>query len=401
MLSKFYARNLWPQRKHIQWHIYTMGHMPLWRRPLYGYLAGFLLVSIGLLTGLERESWQIPVFLPSAFLNFYIILVAFIWGFGPSLLTLLLGLLVIDWLYVHPYGLIFHNWSIYNISFLATFALSGIIISLIVHQRELARLHAQLNTDKAQEAHRQLEDFIGLVSHELKTPLTATQGNIQLAQRRLRRYIKESEPADQQRLTSVQQVLSIALRQTEVQHRLVDDLLDASRIEGQRLHMIKVPCDLVQIVREAVESQRIIAPMRTIVLEDIPDECVSVVADADRIAQVVNNYLSNALKYAPSDKPISVRIEKQASQARVQVRDEGPGLPEDEQERIWTRFYRVSTIHVQEDSGVPNIGLGVGLHICRAITQQHQGMTGVISRPGAGATFWFTLPLATTALYNK
>ncbi|GCE21654.1 hypothetical protein KDK_54540 [Dictyobacter kobayashii] len=88
-----------------------------------------------------------------------------------------------------------------------------------------------------------------------------------------------------------------------------------------------------------------------------------------------------------------VRLEQDGQNVKVSVRDEGPGLPEAEQQNIWTRFYRVSGIHSQHNSGVPHVGLGVGLHICKGIIQQHHGEVGVDSKPGEGSTFWFTLPL--------
>ena len=113
--------------------------------------------------------------------------------------------------------------------------------------------------------------------------------------------------------------------------------------------------------------------------------------DADRLGQVVTNYLTNALKYSPTYCPVTVGLDVDARQARVWVRDEGPGLPPEEQEAIWERFHRVKGIEVQSGSG---IGLGLGLYICRTIIERHQGQVGVESEPGQGSTFWFTVPLA-------
>ena len=112
--------------------------------------------------------------------------------------------------------------------------------------------------------------------------------------------------------------------------------------------------------------------------------------DAGRIKQVVNNYLTNALKYSPPGSPVEVGLRASDQQARVWVRDYGPGISPEEQQRIWSRFYRVKGIEVQSGSGV---GLGVGLHICRTIIENHHGQVGVESAPGAGSTFWFILPL--------
>jgi signal transduction histidine kinase len=108
----------------------------------------------------------------------------------------------------------------------------------------------------------------------------------------------------------------------------------------------------------------------------------------------VTNYLTNALKYSPTEQPVVVGLDVAGQEARVWVRDQGPGLPPEEQARIWERFHRVKGIEVQSGTGV---GLGLGLHICQTIIERHQGQVGVESSPGQGSTFWFTLPLAPTS----
>ena len=105
--------------------------------------------------------------------------------------------------------------------------------------------------------------------------------------------------------------------------------------------------------------------------------------------QVLTNYLANALKYAPVDQPVSVRLEVAASSARVSVRDLGMGLTAEQQQRVWERFYQVAAPGHQGPDG----GLGLGLAIARAIVEQHHGQVGVQSAPGRGSTFWFTLPI--------
>jgi signal transduction histidine kinase len=116
-----------------------------------------------------------------------------------------------------------------------------------------------------------------------------------------------------------------------------------------------------------------------------------VYADAGRIEQAITNYLINALKYSPADRPVEVGVTVESNQqARVWVRDHGPGLPQEEQDLIWERFHRVKGVEVQSGAGV---GLGLGLHISRMIVERHHGQVGVDSAPGQGSTFWFTLPL--------
>ena len=157
------------------------------------------------------------------------------------------------------------------------------------------------------------------------------------------------------------------------------------------LELRLAPCDLATMVREMVEDQRSTIPTRTIHLELAVEETAPVIADAERIGQVLSNYLTNALKYSPIDRPVDVQLKKEDKMVLVLVRDEGPGLTPSEQERIWERFYQVEGIKRQRGSSV---GLGLGLHICRAIIEEHQGEVGVESTKGMGSTFWFTLPLA-------
>ncbi len=142
-------------------------------------------------------------------------------------------------------------------------------------------------------------------------------------------------------------------------------------------------------MQETVANQQQAARTRQIELVLPPDELVPVLADAGRVGQALTNYLINALKYAPLDQVISVRLEVEASIARVLVCDQGPGLTPEQQQRVWERFYQVAAPGLQGPDG----GLGLGLAIARTIIEQHQGQVGVESTPGRGSTFWFTLPM--------
>jgi len=200
------------------------------------------------------------------------------------------------------------------------------------------------------ETARQMDAFLGIASHELKTPLTSIKGNLQLVKRYLTRLQHQAATTEEpvtSMLATLQDLLDRAERQTSVQNRLVNDLIDVSRIQTNQLDLQLAPCDLVMIVREVVEDQRIVVPTRTIrwgtsVLE------ADVLADADRVGQVVNNYLTNALKYSETDKPVDVRLEREEVMMRVEVADDGPGLSSAQQQHIWDRFTRVEGIRSQE-----------------------------------------------------
>ncbi len=278
-------------------------------------------------------------------------------------------------------------------------ALAGAIAKLaaLVIERErllYERAKAQANELALREANRRMDEFLGMAGHELRTPLTAISGNIQLAQRQVKKSIDEDgKHADDlaSKLELIKTLLDRAERQVRLQNRLVGDLLDISRIQANKIALKLEPCDLVAIIREAVQDQCLLVPARSIRLHVPAEGTVPVVADADRIGQVVTNYLTNALKYSAADRPVEVFLAIERKMARVSVQDEGPGLSQTEQQAIWERFYQVERITVQSGS---SIGLGLGLHICQTIIEQHRGQVGVQSSPGEGSTFWFTLQLA-------
>jgi len=251
-----------------------------------------------------------------------------------------------------------------------------------------------------QEANRRMEEFLGIASHELRTPLTTIKANVQLAKRRLKAVAAESiSETMENKVDAAQDMLSRAERQVGVLNRLVGDMIDISRIQTGKLqlHLRKEPSDLVQIIAETVQEQQKAFPNRTLILS-LPSssEPLPIIADADRIAQVLINYLTNALKYSASDKPVVISLSKEKDMqgmniARLAVQDEGPGLSPEEQQRIWECFYQSDSVKVVSGSGV---GLGLGLYISQTIIERHHGQTGVTSTPGVGSTFWFTLPLA-------
>src|SRR5262249_32937653 len=131
-------------------------------------------------------------------------------------------------------------------------------------------------------------------------------------------------------------------------------------------------------------------PNRQLRFEHAQHDKVLVMADTDRISQVVANYITNALKYSAADAPVTVGLTVEGTEAKVWVRDFGPGLTAEEQQKVWQRFHQIP--NSQTHSG-HKTGLGLGLYICQTLIKQHHGKVGVESQSGQGSTFWFTLPI--------
>lgn len=242
------------------------------------------------------------------------------------------------------------------------------------------------------ELEHQQEVFMSMATHELKTPLTSLQGNVQLAQRRLQRVLHTPELPTAELQTGLEEVLLLLSRseqQLRIQNRLINDLLETSRIQTEAFELLLETCDLMNLIEETVLDFQTAHPERSIMLELSEQDTVLVKADPDRIRQVLGNYLANALKYSPTETPIQVGVSHNGEQIRVWVRDSGPGLSAEAQQHIWRRFYQVPDIQVHNGSSV---SLGLGLYICQKLISKHGGQVGVESQLAQGSTFWFTIP---------
>ena len=266
----------------------------------------------------------------------------------------------------------------------------ALVAATLLDQERRLVLAVILDISEQKAAERRKQEFLSMVSHELRTPLTSIMGFIDLALLCSDLLPRPLSPEAEQLLGKMETGLKRAIGQVEVEARLVEELLEVSRLELHQFELSVQRENLVTIVQETVANQQQVARTRHIELVLPPDELVPVLADAGRVGQVLTNYLANALKYAPVDQPVSVRLVVEASRARVSVRDQGPGLTPEQQHRVWERFYQVAAPGHQGPDG----GLGLGLAIARDIIEQHQGQVGVESAPGHGATFWFTLPIA-------
>jgi signal transduction histidine kinase/GAF domain-containing protein len=264
------------------------------------------------------------------------------------------------------------------------------------NQLEREREAARADELAAREASRRMEAFVATAAHDLRSPLTAVVGYLDLAKRqseRLTATTRETYPDLASGVEGVEDRVADASQGAKRLTRLLTVLFDMAALRAGKLELHRAPCDLTALVREQVAALRVAAPERTIRLRvPVGDAPVPVEADADRVGQVVTNYVSNALKYAPADQPVDVRVVVHGRRARVTVCDRGPGLPKEEQARVWELFHQVPGVTAQ--SGAQGGSLGLGLHIAKVIVSAHGGRVGVQSTVGQGSTFWFTLPIA-------
>jgi signal transduction histidine kinase len=233
--------------------------------------------------------------------------------------------------------------------------------------------------DRLRELDRLKDEFVSLVSHELRTPLTSIRGYIELLM-----DDNETPDADQR-----QRYLEIVERNSERLLELVSDLLFLAQIEAGKLGIERGQVDLNRIVEECIETSSPVADSRGIELSSKIDRVARLEGDRARLAQVLDNLVSNGLKFTPPGGRVEVRLSAEKGAAVLEVEDSGVGIPADEQEHLFERFFRSSTA---TQNAIP--GTGLGLTITKAIVERHGGRIAVESAENAGTTVRVQLPLA-------
>jgi signal transduction histidine kinase len=232
---------------------------------------------------------------------------------------------------------------------------------------------------QAQEANRLKDDFVEIVSHELRTPLTPMLGGIHLL-----RTARLSE-------SSLDRALDIIERNAQTQLRIVEDLLDASRIVAGRLHLVIKSVQLGPLLEAAVDSVRSSAESKGVKLVTILEEIQQPIeGDSDRIQQIMRHLLSNAVKFTPSEGRIKVSMRPDGDHVVIQVADTGIGIPAEFLPRIFDRFRKAGDADAKLRSG-----LGLGLAIARHLVELHYGSIEAASAGhGRGAVFTLKFPIA-------
>jgi len=246
--------------------------------------------------------------------------------------------------------------------------------------------------EQLQEIDRLKSRFLSMASHELKTPLTSISGLAQVLLRRMRRRLEMGRPEDddwREEQSGHVGRLELLNSQTARLGRLVDELLDVSRIESGKLEFRVQPVDMAQLIREVASRMQLSTNQHTIEVEVNGLTKNPVNADRDHLEQVLDNLLSNAIKFSPDGGTILLGVREQSDGVVVSIRDPGVGIPEDQLDAVFGLFYQAEDL-VSRRTG----GMGLGLYISREIISRHGGRIWAESEPGAGSTFNFSLPRA-------
>ena len=246
------------------------------------------------------------------------------------------------------------------------------IIAPIAAQAAIGLDNAKLY-EEVKALNEKKDEFIGLASHELKTPLTSITGYLQILSR-----INADDKVDR--------FVSKTLHQVKKLNTLVSDLLDVSKIEAGKLHLLNEEFDARTVLDDAIELVQQSYNTHQIILNTEVSHAV-VTGDPNRIEQVIINLLTNAIKYSPMANMVEVFLSHTAQEVLIGVKDYGMGIDPEKFSQLFSRFYRV------EDSNPSISGLGIGLYISHEIVSRHHGKLWVESELNKGSTFWFSIPI--------
>ncbi len=245
---------------------------------------------------------------------------------------------------------------------------NGDITGVIVTISDVTLLH---------DLQQQQEDFVHIISHDLRLPVTVIHGHLQL----LETLLEESGVNGNMRISC-----EAIDRSAKRMNSMIQDLADAARLAGEQLELVLDRVDLAHYLADLLDRVKMTLDVERITTEIAPDLPL-VAADYDRLERIFLNLLSNALKYSPAGTPVTIRACRRDDTVVIAVADQGRGIPVEDQAHIFDRFYRVKAERKAE-------GIGLGLYITRLLVEAHGGRIRVESEPGNGSVFSFTLPIA-------
>lgn len=259
----------------------------------------------------------------------------------------------------------------------------GTIVGIVVTFRDISE-HVEAErlrdaqVELLQETSRVKDQFLAMLSHELRTPLNAVMGYANLLEDELATGTVEACRGYLHQLLAAAGTLEI----------LFDHLLEMSRIQGRKLILAPRPVSLQELVAPAVASLADRAELKHQVIQvAVPCELLPVMVDDERIAEVIECLLDNAIKFSPEGGRIVLTARQEGDHARFEVTDHGPGIPLEEQDQLFRPFVQLDMSNTRHAGG-----MGLGLALSKALVEAHGGQIGVTSTPGSGATFYFTVP---------
>jgi signal transduction histidine kinase len=242
--------------------------------------------------------------------------------------------------------------------------------------------HTQRSLQKKNHELRRLNEeknrVLGMAAHDLRNPLGSFHGLANL-------ILDEYGDSDEM----LREYMLEMRRSAAYMLRLVNDLLDVSKVESGHIEIDAEPTGMVALARTTITMRQAGARKANVGLQLLPEqEPVVATVDPHKLLQVLDNLISNAVKFSPTGATVRIRLAASGTTCRVAVEDDGPGIPAEEHQKLFRPFARASTSAARKEKST-----GLGLVICRRIVEAHGGQIGVTSAPGAGSVFWFELPL--------
>lgn len=322
---------------------------------------GFVLLLVGAFFLLKSTLFAVVgKEVPFLFALFVVISSAWFGGFRPGVFATVLTGALTYFFFLEPKYTFFGEENIPNLVIMGTFFLEGIFISL------LSESHRKSDTQRS--------EFVGVISHELKNPLTSIKGYAELIH-------KVAGNKGEKRLAEFASRIDYQVKNVL---EMINEMLDITKIETGRLTYSDEIFDINELVKEIVEDQKVI--VRTHKIQLTRNGVMYLHADRYRIGQVITNLISNAVKYSPDAKHIKVAVQKKRSYALISVQDFGVGISAQDQKRLFTPFFRAQTAQGLR-------GTGIGLYISSEIVSRHNGKIWGKSTAGKGSTFFVKLPL--------
>ena len=243
----------------------------------------------------------------------------------------------------------------------------------------LSRVQVQIRLRRLSELK---DEFLRIASHDLKNPITSVRSFASF----LQQMLKPGSPVDEQAITCAERIYNAS----RTMQKIVEDFLDFQALEDGRMQLVIQPNDLNAIVHTVVDTNAEYAASKSIeALLELAEDLPELQFDRDRLLQVVQNFVSNAIKFSPADTSFTVTTRAHENGVLLEVTDRGPGLTKDDLAKTFVKYARLSN---KPTGGEKSSGLG--LAICKQLVEAHGGEIGVHSTPGQGATFWFRLPVA-------